>query len=151
MANQSPIVAPDRNAGIVTRYLLIGLAFGLTVVAGRETSHSWEQALGLSPLQFNQQSNFDATTDPEGFSSENLPIDGLVDRSLLRYEHFPRILTPAETGTIRVVAEVVGDLHTLVFRRNRPSGVNGYREELWTRTNSTAVNGRLISIFEKQF
>ena len=142
---------PDRDAGIVKRYVLIGVAFGLAVVAVCQTAQLWGQGFGLFSVPLNQQTSVGVTADSDEVDSVNPPFEVLADRSLLRYEHFPRILTPAETGTIRVVVEAVGDLDALTFRRNLPSDVNGYREEVWPRSDIAAVNGRVISVFEKRY
>lgn len=77
-----------------------------------------------------------------------LPIP---DNTPLAYEQFPRILTPHETGDIRVVAEVVGDVRTVSFRRNVPALPTGYVEETWTRSTTRSVNGRLLSVFDQSY
>ena len=75
----------------------------------------------------------------------------LADYTPLAYEHIPRILVPTETGTIRVVAEVVGDVPAAVFRRNVPTEKAGYTEEIWTRTTTRTVDGRLVSVFDQRY
>ena len=74
--------------------------------------------------------------------SDNIPF---------AYEQFPRILVPTETGTIRVVAEVVGDVPAATFRRNVPTLQTGYITETWTRNRTRTVDGRLISVFDRPY
>lgn len=78
-------------------------------------------------------------------------VSPLSDNTPLAYEQFPRILTPTETGTIRVVAEVVGDVPTAAFRRNVPSLEAGYTSEIWTRSSTRTVDGRLVSVFDERY
>ena len=78
-------------------------------------------------------------------------VSPLADQTPLVYEQFPRILTPTETGTIRVVAEVMGDVPTAVFRRNVPTREAGYTEEIWTRSTTREVGGRLVSLFDRRY
>ena len=78
-------------------------------------------------------------------------VSPLPDNIPLAYEQFPRILTPTETGTIRVVAEVVGDVPTATFRRNMPTLETGYTSEIWTRSSTRTVDGRLVSVFDQRF
>ena len=73
------------------------------------------------------------------------------DHTAFAYEHFPPILTPTETGTIRIVAEVVGDVSSVVFRRNVPTEETGYSEELWRRSTTRTVDGRLVSVFDQDY
>ena len=75
----------------------------------------------------------------------------LLDNTPLAYEQFPRILTPTETGTIRVVAEVVGDVPEVTFRRSVPSLETGYTSEVWTRSSTRTVDGRLVSVFDQRY
>jgi hypothetical protein len=75
----------------------------------------------------------------------------LTDNTLLAYEQFPPILTADETGTIRVVAEVVGDVPTALFRRNVPTLVAGYTQETWARSTTRTVGGRLVSVFDQSY
>ena len=98
-----------------------------------------------------QQGSLGIGSDPYVSSSVSLAADGLPDRTVLGDDHFPRILTPAEAGTIRVIAEVVGEFQTVVFRRNQPTRSLGCREELWSRSDTRAVEGRVISVFEKVY
>lgn len=69
----------------------------------------------------------------------------------LSYEHFPRILDPAETGTIRVVVEVVGDVQAVVFRRNVPTAESGSVIETWRRSGTRSVDGRMVSSFTEDY
>ena len=78
-------------------------------------------------------------------------VSPLADQTPLAYQQFPRILTPTETGTIRVVAEVVGDVPAAVFRRNVPTQQAGYTEETWTRSTTRTVDGRLVSVFDQRY
>ena len=78
-------------------------------------------------------------------------VSPLADSTPLGYEHFPRILTPNEAGTIRIVAEVVGDVPAVAFRRNVPSLPTGYTPETWTRATTRSVAGRLVSVFERSY
>ncbi len=79
------------------------------------------------------------------------PLSPLAANSPLAYDHFPRILTPNEAGTIRVVAEVVGDVPAVVFRRNVPSLPTGYVSENWSRATTRSVGGRLVSVFDQSY
>lgn len=96
-----------------------------------------------------QQGSLGIKSDPYVSSSVTLALGGLPDRTVLGDDHFPRILTSAEAGTIRVIAEVVGEFQTVVFRRNQPTRSLGCREELWSRSDTRAVEGRVISVFEQ--
>ena len=78
-------------------------------------------------------------------------VSPLLDNIPLAYEQFPRILTPTETGTIRVVAEVVGDVPAVTFRRSVPTLGSGYTSEIWTRSSTRTVNGRLVSVFDQRY
>ena len=78
-------------------------------------------------------------------------VSPLLDNMPLAYEQFPRILTPTETGTIRVVAEVVGDVPAVTFRRSVPTLGTGYTSEIWTRSSTRTVNGRLVSVFDQPY
>ena len=78
-------------------------------------------------------------------------VSPLLDNTPLAYDQFPRILTPSETGTIRVVAEVVGDVPAATFRRNVPSLETGYTAETWTRSSTRTVDGRLVSVFDQRY
>ena len=78
-------------------------------------------------------------------------VSPLADHTAFAYEHFPPILTPTETGTIRIVAEVVGDVSSVVFRRNVPTEETGYSEELWRRSTTRTVDGRLVSVFDQDY
>ena len=78
-------------------------------------------------------------------------VSPLPDNTPLAYEQFPRILTPTESGTIRVVAEVVGDVPTATFRRNVPSLETGYTSEIWARSSTRSVDGRLVSVFDERY
>ena len=78
-------------------------------------------------------------------------VPPLPEGAALAYAQFPRILTPTETGTIRVVAEVVGDVPSAVFRRNVPTLKTGYTQELWTRSTTRTVDGRLVSVFDQRY
>ena len=78
-------------------------------------------------------------------------VPPLPEGAPLAYAQFPRILTPTETGTIRVVAEVVGDVPSVVFRRNVPALETGYTQELWTRSTTRTVDGRLVSVFDQRY
>ena len=78
-------------------------------------------------------------------------LSPLADSAPLAYEQFPRILSPTETGTIRLVAELVGDVATAVFRRSVPSLETGYTSELWARSGTRTVDGRLVSVFDQQY
>ena len=69
----------------------------------------------------------------------------------LSYEHFPRILDPGETGTIRVVVELVGDVQTVVFRRNVPTADLGRVMETWRRSGTRTVDGRVVSSFTEDY
>jgi len=73
------------------------------------------------------------------------------DNTPFAYEQFPPILVATETGTIRVVAEVVGDVPVVTFRRNVPMLGTGYITETWTRDRTRAVDGRLISVFDQRY
>jgi hypothetical protein len=73
------------------------------------------------------------------------------DNTPFAYEQFPPILVPTEIGTIRVVAEVVGDVPVATFRRNVPTQQTGYIVETWTRNRTRAVDGRLISVFDEGY
>ena len=75
----------------------------------------------------------------------------LGDGTPLVYEQFPRILVPGETGTIRLLVEIVGDVPTAVFRRNVPTVAAGYIEEVWTRSATRTVDGRLVSLFDQGY
>jgi hypothetical protein len=78
-------------------------------------------------------------------------LSPLSDNTLLAYEQFPRILTPTETGTIRIVAEVVGEVSEVSFRRSMPSLALGYTSEVWTRSGTRTVDGRLVSVFDQSY
>ena len=78
-------------------------------------------------------------------------IGPLVDNAPLGYEQFPRILTPGATETVRIVAEVVGDVPSVVFRRNVPFHETGSVAETWTRSTTRAVDGRLVSVFDQRY
>ena len=78
-------------------------------------------------------------------------VSPLPDNMPLAYEQFPRVLTPNETGTIRIVAEVVGDVPTVVFRRSVPTLPTGYASETWTRTGTRTVDGRVVSVFDRHY
>ena len=95
-----------------------------------------------------QQGSLGIGSDPYVSSSVSLAADGLPDRTVLGDDHFPRILRPAEAGTIRVIAEVVGEFQTVVFRLSQATRSLSYREELWSRSDTRAVEGRVISVFE---
>lgn len=69
----------------------------------------------------------------------------------LSYEHFPRILDPGETGTIRVVVEIVGDVQTAVFRRNVPTADSGRVIETWRRSGTRSIDGRMVSSFTENY
>ena len=69
----------------------------------------------------------------------------------LSYEHFPRILDPGETGTIRVVLEMGGDVQTVVFRRNVPTADSGSVIETWRRSGTRSVDGRVVSAFTQDY
>ena len=69
----------------------------------------------------------------------------------LSYEHFPRILDPGETGTIRVVVEVVGDVQTVLFRRNVPTADLGRVVETWRRSGTRNIDGRVVSSFTEDY
>ena len=75
----------------------------------------------------------------------------LSDNTPFAYEQFPPILVPTEVGTIRVVAEVVGDIPVATFRRNVPTLQTGYIVETWTRDRTRVVDGRLISVFDQGY
>ena len=75
----------------------------------------------------------------------------LLESTLLVYEHIPRILTAGETGTIRVIAEVVGDVPTALFRRNVPMLPGGVLAESWTRSTTRTVEGRVVSVFDQSY
>ena len=83
----------------------------------------------------------------QGFST----VSPLSESTPLDYEHFPRVLTPGEAGTIRVVAEVVGDVPAVVFRRNVPSLRTGYTPETWARATTRTVDGRVVSVFDQSY
>ena len=95
----------------------------------------------------------DAATRPVRLSRSRAlrSVSPLVDHTPLGYDQFPRILIPTETGTIRVVAEVVGDVPEAVFRRNVPTRPTGYTEEIWTRSTTRTVDGRLVSVFDQRY
>ena len=78
-------------------------------------------------------------------------LSPLSDNMPLAYEQFPRILTPTETGTIRIVAEVVGEVSEVAFRRNLPSLDVGFTSEVWTRSRTRTVDGRLVSVFDQSY
>ncbi|SVA48751.1 uncharacterized protein METZ01_LOCUS101605, partial [marine metagenome] len=75
----------------------------------------------------------------------------LAAETPLSYEHFPRILDPGETGTIRVVVEMVGDVQTVVFRRNVPTADLGRVIETWRRSGTRTVDGRVVSSFTEDY
>ena len=78
-------------------------------------------------------------------------LSPLSDNMPLAYEQFPRILTPSETGTIRVVAEVVGDVSAVTFRRSAPTMDMGYVSESWARSSTRSVDGRVVSVFDERY
>ncbi|MDP6580606.1 MAG: hypothetical protein QF681_08125 [Vicinamibacterales bacterium] len=75
----------------------------------------------------------------------------LSEGTPLVYEHIPRILTAGETGTIRVIAEVAGDVPTALFRRNVPTLSGGVLAESWTRSTTRTVDGRVVSVFDRSY
>ena len=75
----------------------------------------------------------------------------LSDNTPFAYEQFPRILIPTENGTIRVVAEVVGDVPSVTFLRNVPAVRTGHIVEAWVRDRTRTVDGRLISVFDQRY
>jgi len=78
-------------------------------------------------------------------------LSPLSDNMPLAYEQFPRILTPTETGTIRIVAEVVGEVPEVTFRRSVPSLDTGYASEIWGRSSTRTVDGRVVSVFDQRY
>ena len=78
-------------------------------------------------------------------------LSPLSDNMPLTYEQFPRILTPTESGTIRIVAEVLGDVPEVTFRRSVPTLDTGYSSEVWARITTRTVDGRVVSVFDQRY
>ena len=72
----------------------------------------------------------------------------MADGEPLRADQFPRFLTPTHAGEFGLDGvTVLGDQETVTFERYDPSQTPSISVETWRRTGTSAVGGRLISIF----
>lgn len=75
----------------------------------------------------------------------------LSDGSPLSYQQFPPVLAADTTASVRIVLDVVGDVPSVLFRRNVPTVAVGHVEEEWPRVTTRSAGGRLISVFEQTY
>ena len=72
----------------------------------------------------------------------------IADGEPLRADQFPRFLTPTHAGSFGFDGfAVLGDYETVTFERRDPSQASSVTVETWTRTRTSSIAGRLVSIF----
>jgi hypothetical protein len=76
------------------------------------------------------------------------PRFSIADNQPLQYQVVPTVLAANRTEPFRVIVEFVGDLPTLNYFQLDGSEA-GKTLEVWPRTATRSVDGRLISIFDR--
>ena len=134
------------------RHLRLLLACLLAAVAAQAALAQPRRAtqLDVAPLERT------ASREACGTDSAYLQALGLVtatplaDGEPLMADQNPRILTPDHAGDFIVAIQVVGDHATIQFERSATDTANS-TIEVWGRTSTRTVDGRLISVFEKTY
>lgn len=119
-------------SGSIVASLLIGLQAQSGFVALRPDGIDPPMVCGTEPLRHLRAQ---ATTPSE-----------IADGEPLFFDQDPPLVSPNHDGPITLRNfNVVGDFATVQFRRYDPNASDG-RLETWTRVNSRAVGGRVISL-----
>ena len=72
----------------------------------------------------------------------------IADGEPLRADQFPRFIRPTHEGVFGFdMFVVLGDHATLTFERRDLTQETSVSTEIWTRTGTSAVDGRLVSVF----
>ena len=77
------------------------------------------------------------------------PLDRLPDGGPVSFEQEPAILAPDHRGPVRLRNLLVaGDVPSLRFKLGDP---DSDEIETWTRTTTRTINGRLVSVFDREW
>jgi hypothetical protein len=77
------------------------------------------------------------------------PLDRLPDGGPISFEQDPPILTPDHRGAVRLRNLLVaGDVASLRFKLGDP---DSDEIETWTRTTTRTINGRIVSVFDREW
>ena len=106
-----------------------------------------EPAGGTLPFVDHQRASAFAPLGPNRFTQHT----GVPDDQPLWYDQNPRLLHAAHTGGLAFDnLMVLGDVETLYFERWSDRSVDPV-PETWHRTGTTAIEGRLISVFNPRW
>ena len=75
----------------------------------------------------------------------------LADNQPMSFQQLPRIVDPAQTGQIRIVTEIMGDVSSVTFRLYDPNQAERFTRQTWNRKTTRTVDGRIVSIFDQSF
>jgi hypothetical protein len=118
------------------------LVAALSVMASSQTLPIGLRSDAPQPLQLC------GTRVDEGLRGLRPRAVDVVDGETLSFEQDPPLLFPHYAGVITLRQfSVVGDIPTLEFHRWNPDKPEGDLE-VWSRSRSQAINGRVVSVFE---